>query len=637
MSIFPSLFQEFIYVRTYSRWIEEKGRRETWEETVQRYINYMEKKFGNTVSQHEFKEAQNAIINLDVMPSMRALWAAGAATDADNFTIYNCAFTTIEKLKDFATILYILMNGTGVGFSVERKYIYKLPKIMPKQNNVEEVKIVFEDSKIGWAEGFEKALKCMWNGIPFRCDYSKIRPRGARLKTFGGRASGPEPLKDLIRLVSEIVERNRGRNIEPIDAYDICCKIADIVVVGGIRRSAMISLSDLEDRIMANAKTGEFWKQNPQRQLSNNSVAYTRKPDMVSFIEEWKYLYKSKSGERGIFNRIAAQIKAGENHRRDGNLIVGINPCGEILLRSKQLCNLTEVVVRPQDDFNSLKKKVKIATMLGTWQASFTDFKYVDKEWKKNCEEEALLGVSLTGLRDHKIMGCVNDTAKKWLSELKHVAIQTNRKVATQIGINRAAAITCIKPSGTVSSLVNASPGAHTRQTKTGYYIRRVRISATDPLFSLLASQGMNFQCEVGQTYDNCSTYVLEFPECVPKGARTKEGETANEQLEYWNMLRNFWCEHNPSITISVAEDEWLDTAAWVYRHFDEICGLTFLPTSDHVYQLAPYEDIDKDTYNAMVKSMPKIDFSQLHKFEKEDFTIGGKEYACIGGACELG
>jgi len=629
-------FQEFIFVRTYARWIDELNRREHWDETVQRYCSYMKTKLGDKITDKELKDVFNAIYNMEVMPSMRALWSAGGAADADNFAMFNCAFTTIESLKDFAEILYILMNGTGVGFSVERKYINNLPEINEKVADAKEINIIFEDSKLGWAQGFEKVLKCLWAGVPFKCDYSKIRPRGARLKTFGGRASGPEPLMALVKFVTEIVERNRGLQIQPIDAHDIACKIADIVVVGGVRRSALISLSDLTDNQMAHAKSGEFWHTHPHRKLSNNSVSYTRKPDLLSFIDEWKNLYKSKSGERGIFNRVAAQLKASENQRRIHTEVVGTNPCGEVLLRNKQLCNLTEVVVRPDDTFETLKQKVKIATMLGTWQASFTDFHFVDKKWKENCDEERLLGVSLTGVRDHKYLGCVNDTAKKWLSDLKHVAIATNKKVSTKLGINRATAITCIKPSGTVSLLVDSAPGAHTRQTKTGYYIRRVRISATDPLLRVFQEANMPVKAEVGESLDNCTTYVLEFPCRAPKDAKTKMDETAQEQLEFWKMYRAFWCEHNPSITIYVSEEEWLRTATWVYENFDEIGGLTFLPTSDHVYQLAPYEDIDEETYKQMSAAMPKIDFDKLAVYETEDMTEGSKEYACTGGSCEL-
>lgn len=633
---FKTLLQEFVYIRTYSRWLDKEQRRETWEETVTRYCTHMKMKYEDKITDKEIKDVFNAIYNLEVMPSMRALWSAGKAAEEENLAQYNCSFIAIERLKDFSEILYILMCGTGVGYSVERKYVNKLPVIKDRKDTEEVTQIVFEDSKMGWARGFSEVIDCLWEGQSFECDYSKIRPRGARLKTFGGRASGSMPLMDLVKFVTDIVERNRGFQIRSIDAHDICCKIAEVVVVGGVRRSACISLSDLTDNEMSNAKSGEFWHTDPQRSLSNNSVSYTRKPDIISFIDEWKNLYRSKSGERGIFSRIAAIKKAGENGRRDGSKIVGTNPCGEILLRSRQLCNLTEVVVRPEDTFESLKKKIQIATLMGTWQAGFTKFKFLDKAWKINCEEEALLGVSLTGLRDHKILGNVNDVAKKWLSDLKHVAISTNKKVSERIGINQAAAITCVKPSGTVSLLVDSSPGAHVRPTNTGYYVRRIRISATDPLYKLMKDAGFKMKCEVGQTPETCSTWVLEFPSKSPEGSHMMKEETAMEQLEYWKMLRSFYCEHNPSITITVDEEDWLNTAAWVYSNFDDVGGLTFLPSTDHVYQLAPFEDIDEKTYNALLPLVPEIDFSVLTTYEKEDSTIGNKELACTGDSCTL-
>lgn len=632
--VFNTNYQEFIYVRTYSRWLEEEKRRESWKETVTRYCNFMKEELGDKISDKELKDAFAAICTLEVMPSMRALWSAGPAARECSFAIYNCSFTTIEKLKDFAEILFILMNGAGAGFSVERKYVNNLPVIKEK-NNSKKVTIIFEDSKLGWAKGFEEVLNCLWEGTSFECDYSKIRPRGSRLKTFGGRASGPEPLISLVNFVLDLVEKNRGFQLQPIDVHDICCKIAEIVVVGGTRRSALLSLSDLTDNQLANAKMGDFYKMHPQRQLANNSVAYTRTPDIVSFIDEWKNLYRSKSGERGIFNRVAAQRKATENHRRDGSKIIGTNPCGEIIMRSKSTCNLTEVIVRPNDDFNSLKRKVQIATMLGTWQASLTNFKYVDSDWKINSREEALLGVSLSGVCDNPILGTVNDTAKKWLSDLKHVAIHTNKKIAIKIGINRAAAITCVKPSGTVSQLVDCAPGLHSRITATGYYIRRVRISVTDPLYKLMKDSGFEMKCEVGQSVESATTFVAEFPCKAPKET-FKQKRNAKEQLEFWKMYHSFWCEHNPSVTITVEENEWLETAAWVYKNFDEIGGLTFLPAADHVYQLAPFEDIDKETYDELIKKFPKIDFSKLSEYEAEDMTTGAKELACAGGACEL-
>lgn len=634
-SPFKTMLQEFIYTLTYSRWVDVENRREAWDETVKRYCDFIKKKYGDKISDREIKDVYNAIYNLEVMPSMRALWCAGKAGELENLSLYNCAFTTIEKLKDFSAIMYILMCGTGVGFTVERKYVNNLPIIKDKNDSLSEVQVIFEDSKLGWVKGFEKVIECLWEGRAFTCDYSKIRPYGAKLKTFGGRASGPQPLIDLIIFTKDIVENNRGFQLRPVDVHDITCKIAEIVIVGGTRRSALISLSDLTDNELANAKMGEFWKCNPQRQLANNSVAYTRKPDIISYLDEWKNLYRSKSGERGIFSRMAGQKKANENGRRDGSKIIGINPCGEVLLRSKQTCNLTEVVIRPDDDFESLKRKIKIATLMGTWQAGFTDFKFIDKDWKNNCDEEALLGVSLTGLRDHKILGSVNDTAKKWLSDLKHIAIATNKKIAQKIGINQATAITVVKPSGTVSLLVDSSAGVHVRPTNTGYYIRRVRISSNDPMYELLKSQGFQMKPEIGQTEDLCTTWVTEFAEKAPVTAKLK-GESALQQLEYWKMVRNFYTEHNPSATIYVNEDEWLEVATWVYKNFDDISGLTFLPNEDHIYQLAPFEDITVKEYEDMIKKQPIIDFSLLSQFEKEDTTKGSKELACTGDSCTI-
>jgi ribonucleoside-diphosphate reductase alpha chain len=617
--------------------LEEEKRRETWEETVKRYCDFMKKIHEDNITTREYNEVYNAIYNLEVMPSMRALWSAGKAAEVDNFAIYNCTFTTIECLKDFAEILYILMNGCGVGFSVERQFIEKLPTVAEELNILlEKKKIIFADSKRGWAEGFLEVLNCLWKGIPYECDYSKLRPRGARLKTFGGTSSGPEPLMNLISYTDRIISENRGKKLQSIRVHDICCKVADVVVSGGVRRSACISLSDLDDMEMSNAKSGKFQELYPHRQLSNNSVAYTRTPDMISFLDEWKNLYMSKSGERGIFNRNAAIIKASENQRRDETKIVGINPCGEILLRKKGVCNLSEVVVRPEDDFKSLKKKIKIAAMIGTWQSALTNFNFVSNEWKKNAEEERLLGVSLTGVRDHSILGTINDTAKKWLADFKHIAIASNKKIAEKLGIDEATAITAVKPSGTVSQLVDCAPGAHVRQTETGYYTRRVRISATDALFKLLKDKGVPYECEVGQIEENCNTYVLEFPMKAPKGAKTRKGQTAQEQLQFWQMYKEFWCEHNPSVTISVAKEEWLDTAAWVYKNFNCVGGLTFMPKDDYVYQLPPYEDIDKETYNLLIKTFPEIDFLELISYENEDNTEGAKELACVGDNCSI-
>ena len=634
--IFKDSFQEFIYIGHYSRWDDTLNRRENWQESVKRYCDFMKEKYQSFISSKEYNDVYSAILGLEVMPSMRALWSAGKALSVDNIAGYNCSFVAIEKIKDFCDIMYILMNGAGVGFSVEKKYIENLPIIAKEISLSKKEIIIFEDSKIGWAQGFEKVLNCLWAGIAFECDYSLIRAKGERLKTFGGRASGPEPLISLINFITHLVNNNRGTTLQSIDIHDIVCKIAEIVVVGGIRRSACISLSDLSDLQMSSAKSGDFHVKYPHRQFSNNSVAYDRKPDLISFLHEWENLYTSNSGERGFFNRLSSKNKASENSRRLGEDIEGINPCGEILLRNREFCNLSEIVIRPEDTFESLKRKVKIAAIIGTWQAGLTSFKYIDKKWKNNCEEEALLGVSLTGLRDHKILGTTNDTAKKWLADLKHIAIATNKKIAQKIGIKNAAAITCVKPSGTVSLLVNSSAGAHVRNTKTGYYIRRVRISATDPLFRLMRDQKVPFKCEVGQTPDTCNTFVLEFPCKAPKNSTTRKTESITEQLEYWKMLKDFWCEHNPSVTIFIKEDEWLDTAAWVYKNFEELGGLAFMPSDDSIYQLAPYEDITEEQYKALVSVFPTIDYSKLSLYENEDNTSGAKEFACTANGCAI-
>lgn len=635
-----SPYQEFIYLRTYSRWLEDNKRRENWEETVNRYIDYVKKTLDDKISDKEAEAAKNAIINLEAMPSMRALWSAGAAADNDNIAFYNCSSFVFDDIKCFSELMYLLMNGCGGGVSVEKKFVDKLPIIEQINKKAEKVDIIFKDSKLGWAEGYNEVVQCLWKGVPFECNYMYLRPKGTRLKTFGGRSSGKEPLVSLVEFTKKIIEKNRGSKLRPIDVHDICCMISQIVVSGGVRRAALISMSDLDDQLMSTAKSGEFWNMNPQRFLANNSAIYERKPDMFTFIKEWQKIVESNSGERGIINRHALISKVKENSRRNPDNTFVLNACGETILRGEHkkggggICNLTEVVVRPSDDFESLKEKVKIATMIGTWQASFTNFKFLRPGWKINAEEERLLGVSLTGVRDHKILNHVNDTAKKWLSDLKHVAIATNKKISQKIGINRATAITLNKPSGTTSQLVNSSSGIHTRYAN--YYIRRVRISATDPLFKMLREQGVPFNYEVGQSTENCSTFVLDFPQKAPQQSVLKNDVDAIEQLNYYLMYRDFWCEHQPSATIYVKENEWLKVGSWVYDNFDKLGGITFLPSENHVYELAPYEEITKEKYEELIKKFPKIDFSKLSEYEIEDNTIGSKEYACAGGACEL-
>jgi ribonucleoside-diphosphate reductase alpha chain len=554
--------------------------------------------------------------------------------------MYNCSSFLFNSLDCFAELMYILMNGCGGGVSVERKYVDMLPEIKPMDKEEDEATVVFEDSKRGWAEGFDKVVHLLWQGVPFKCDYSKLRPKGARLKTFGGRSSGKDPLVSLVDFTKNLVDRNRGSKLRTIDVHDICCMISQIVVSGGVRRSAVISMSDLDDQLMATAKSGEFWNTNPQRFLANNSAIYERKPDMLTFMREWQKLVESNSGERGIVNRQALVSKVKENGRRDHNHTFVLNACGETILRGDHpkggggLCNLSEVIVRPSDDFETLKEKVKIATMIGTWQSTFTNFKFVRNGWALNAIEERLLGVSLTGTRDHKILNHVNDNAKKWLSDLKHVAIATNKKVSQKLGINRAAAICLNKPSGTTSQMVNSSSGVHPRYSS--HYIRRVRISATDPLFTMLAEQGVPFNYEVGQSADNCNTFVLDFPTKSPSSSVVKDQVSAIEQLSYYLMFREFWCEHQPSITVYVKDNEWLKVGSWVYDNFDKLGGVTFLPSESHAYELAPYEEVSKERYDDLVSKFPEIDFSKLPGYEKDDNTIGSKEFACSGGNCEV-
>ena len=645
---FESSYQEFIYVRTYSRWKDKEGRREKWDETVDRYKDFFLKRVPKGYEE-QFEEAIESIRSLAIVPSMRSLWTCGEALERDNVAGYNCSFTPIDTIKSFAEILYILSCGAGVGFSVERQYINQLPEVPQLTNDatLTGLPITFEDSKLGWAEGFLQYLEALYRGQIKRYDLSLIRPKGARLKTFGGRASGPEPLKELLEFTKSIFINAQGRKLNSLEVYDIVCKIANCIVSGGVRRSATISLSNLTDMRMRRAKEGEFWIQQPQRMLSNNSVAFTEKPDMMAFIEEWTALMKSGTGERGIVNRVA--LKKSVPERRDSNWEFGTNPCGEIVLRPRQFCNLTEVVVRPEDTLEDLCKKVKHATILGCLQSTLTDFKFLSEEWKKNCEEERLLGVSLTGLMDHPWLqsrdiltmdyidgkaGCYPEAAL-WLHEMKKVAIDTAKVWSEALGINMPAAITCVKPSGTVSQLVNTASGLHPRYSK--YYIRRVRVTYTDPLCKLLMTKGVPCNPEVGQTWKDCTTVVFDFPIKSPDGSVFRNDRTALEQLEYWKMLKVYWCEHNPSVTIYVKDSEWLEVGAWVYKNWDLIGGLSFLPYDGGNYQLAPYEEITKEKYEELVKEFPQeIDYTELTRWEKEDETQGSKEYACVAGACEL-
>lgn len=641
----PSLYQDFIYLRTYSKWRDEFGRRETWEETVERYIDYFRKK-ENTPDLFDpiWDELRQAILDLEVMPSMRSLATAGTALDRDNVAGYNCAYVAVDSPRAFDEAMYVLMCGTGVGFSVERQYINQLPDVAEEFHESDTV-IVVADSKIGWAKSFRELVSMLYAGQVPKWDVSKVRPAGARLKTFGGRASGPEPLVKLFKFTVETFKRAAGRKLNSIECHDLMCKVAEIVVVGGVRRSAMISLSNLTDERMRHAKSGQWWVDNPQRALANNSVCYTEKPDVGIFMREWESLYESKSGERGIYNREAALKTIPERRKELGYKDFGCNPCSEINLRSKQFCNLSEVVVRSTDTFDDLKRKVRLATILGTLQATLTYFRYLNKDWKKNTEEERLLGVSFTGIMDHPVLNGeaekvdylwtergINPYIEDWLGPFKEYAVEVNREWAGKLGINPATAITCVKPSGTVSQLVDSSSGIHPRFSE--YYIRRVRADKKDPLSQLMIDQGV--PCEEDKL--NPATWVFSFPMKAPEGAITNKDVSAISQLELWKRYQESWCEHKPSITVFYKDEEFLDVGAWVYKNFDSVSGISFLPHSDHTYEQAPYEAITKEEYEQMVEKMPKeIDWSKLQDYEKEDTTTSSKEFACTGsGSCEI-
>jgi ribonucleoside-diphosphate reductase alpha chain len=630
--MFRTDYQEFIYKRTYSRYLDEEGRREDWQETVARYHNFIK----DRVPAHLLKDWYNACMSieeLEVMPSMRALWTAGPAAARDNLSMYNCAYKEMSSIRAFAEVLHVLMNGTGVGFSVERQFVNQLPTV-PALEPDPTRKIVVHDSKEGWARAYLSLLNSLYAGLLPEYDVSKVRPAGARLKVFGGRASGPEPLLDLFQFTVRIFKAAEGRKLSSLEVHDITCKIANIVVSGGVRRSACISLSNLSDDRMANAKQGMFWEQNPQRALANNSVCYTEKPDPERFIEEWLALIRSKSGERGIFNRESAKFIVQQTGRRDHKHDFGCNPCSEILLRSAEVCNLSEVVIRPHDTLDDLKRKVRDATILGIMQSTYTDFKFVGREWKRNCEEERLLGVSLTGLRDHPILGRTSSEAKLMLAAMKQQAIDVTKEWSAALGINMPAAITCVKPSGSVSQLVDSASGLHHRYSS--YYIRRVRVDAVDPVAQMLIEAGVPYNPEVGQQLSTAHTLVFDFPMKAPETAVLRDEETALQQLEYWLMLQTYWCEHKPSITVFVKDSEWMEVGAWVYKNWNYVSGISFLPFDGGVYPLAPYQEITEDEYKELQQKMPALDFGKLYKYEQTDCTVGGKELACHGGACEL-
>ena len=631
----PTEYQSFIHMSRYSRWLEEEGRRETWTETVSRLIvyfkNHIDVHYKGVLKNKEWTELEEAILSLQVMPSMRALMTAGGALDRENIAGYNCSYIPIDSPKAFDEVLYILMNGTGVGFSVERQYADKLPTIPDQEfENTDDV-ISVADSKEGWARAFRDLISFLYTARIPKISVTKVRPAGARLKTFGGRASGPQPLVDLFDFTISKFKEARGRKLSSMECHDIVCKTGEVVVVGGVRRSALISLSNLSDQRIRGAKMGEWWNENPQRALANNSVAYTEKPDPGIFMKEWLSLYESKSGERGIFNRQSAKAKAAENGRRDADWDFGTNPCSEIILRPNQFCNLTEVVCRSTDTMTTLVKKVKLATILGTIQSTFTNFGYLRKRWQNNTEEERLLGVSLTGIMDSVELNTIDGLAPR-LEVLKQHAIDTNKELAKKLGIPQSTAITCVKPSGTVSQLVDSASGIHARHNP--YYIRTVRGDNKDPLTEFMKASGIPNEPDYLKPEHQT---VFSFPMMAPKGSVCRKDMSAIEQLEIWKVYAKHWCEHKPSVTISVKENEWIPVGAWCWENFEHVSGISFLPFSDHTYQQAPYQDIDEKTYKKLAKEMPtNIDWNKLQDFEKEDNTKGSQELACTAGVCEL-
>ena len=632
----PTLYQEFIHLSRYSRWLDDKGRRETWSETIERYFNFFEE---HLLEMHNFKlepklrnKLEEAVLETKVMPSMRCLMTAGEALKRENIAGYNCSYVAVNRVQAFDEILYVLMNGTGVGFSVERQDVSQLPVVAEEFYNSDTV-IQVADSKLGWAKGLKELIAMLYSGQIPAWDLSKVREAGAPLKTFGGRASGPEPLDSLFNFCVNTFRGAHGRKLSSLECHDIVCKIAEIVVVGGVRRSALISLSNLSDDRMRHAKAGQWWEQNAQRALANNSACYTEKPDIGIFMDEWKALYDSKSGERGIFNRESAIKQAGRNGRRstDGQHF-GTNPCSEIILRDREFCNLSEVVVRPNDTVESLMEKVELATIIGTLQSTLVNFKYLSKQWKANCEEERLLGVSLTGIMDSPLTSPKNKNLPELLQKLKDHAVATNKKYAKAIGVPVSAAITCVKPSGTVSQLTDAASGIHARHNP--YYIRTVRGDKKDPLTKMMADAGFPIEDDV---MNPGHTSVFSFPMKVDKKAIFRTDMTAIEQLEHWLAYQKYWCEHKPSVTISVKENEWMEVGAWVYANFDWMSGVSFLPFSDHTYRQAPYQDCDEAQYKEMISKMPKsVDWKKLAEYETQDMTIGAQELACTAGNCEI-
>ncbi len=629
-------YQNIIAISRYARWMEEDGRRETWEETVERllgfYVQFVKEKHNVSIRPETYSDLYTAISTLNVMPSMRAMMTAGPALERNHIAAYNCAYLPVDSPRAFDECLYILMHGTGVGFSVERQYTNELPKI-PDLFEESETTIIVQDSKEGWHRSYKELINLLYAGMVPQWDMSRIRPAGAKLKTFGGRASGPDPLHDLFTFTVNAFRKAAGRRLSSIECHDIICKVADVVVVGGVRRSALISLSNLSDDRMRHAKSGSWWETEPQRALSNNSVCYTEKPDIGTFMREWLALYDSKSGERGIFNRQSAQAQAAKYERRDANTQYGTNPCSEIILRPKQFCNLSEVVVRASDTIATLEKKIELATILGTIQSCFTDLRGLSRQWTRNTEEERLLGVSLTGIMDNMMMSNkTEDNLAAILDKLRLHAVAVNKKWAKKLDIEPSAAITCVKPSGTVSQLVDAASGIHPRHNN--YYIRTIRADKKDPLTQFLIDQGFPHE-DASEKPD--STTVFSFPIAAPEGAITRRDMTAVEHLKLWKVYADHWCEHKPSITVSVKENEWLQIANFVYENFDSMSGISFLPMTEHTYKQAPYQDVSKEQWNEALLSMPnEVDWESFAAYETEDTTTGTQEFACTANSCEI-
>ena len=631
----PTPYQQYIHASRYARYSYENNRRETWDETVTRYFNFFEE---HLYDNHDYKLTDNnrkmledGIKELKVMPSMRCLMTAGEALKRENVAGYNCSYIAVNNLRAFDELLYVLMNGTGVGFSVERQFVTELP-IINEDFHATDTIIMVSDSKLGWAKALRELISLLAAGQIPQWNLSRVRPAGSPLKTFGGRASGPEPLEDLFRFFINIFRDAAGRKLTSLEAHDLCCKIAEVVVVGGVRRSALISLSNLSDDRMRHAKAGRWWESNVQRSLANNSACYTEKPDMGIFMEEWKSLYESKSGERGIFNRQAAQSRSEMNGRRDATHEFGTNPCSEIILRDREFCNLTEVIIRGDDTEETLEEKVKLATILGTFQSTLTNFRYLNRKWGENCEEERLLGVSMTGIMDNVLTNGKKKGLEDLLVKLRQVAIDTNKYWAKQLGIPQSAAITCVKPSGTVSQLVDSASGIHARHAP--YYVRTVRADKKDPLAKMMYDQG--FPCEDDVTKPE-HTWVFSFPVKGPAKGVYRKDMNALEQLNLWKIYQEHWCEHKPSITISVKEEEWMEVGAWVYGNFDMMSGVSFLPMSDHTYRQAPYQDCTKEQYDKLFREMPKnINWMKLQEYEEQDMTSGSQELACSAGSCEI-